>query len=62
MLRAISVFAGVFSVDGATAVSNETPADVVDTLAQLVAKSLLAMDTTGDGRLPPAGNNARLLL
>ena len=46
MLRAISVFAGVFSVDGATAVSS--PAEVLDTLAQLAAKSLLAMDADAD--------------
>ena len=48
LLRAISVFAGVFSVDGATAVSNGSPAEVLDTLAQLAAKSLLAMDANAD--------------
>ena len=48
LLRAISVFAGVFSVDGATAVSNGSPAEVLDALAQLAAKSLLAMDANAD--------------
>jgi predicted ATPase/DNA-binding winged helix-turn-helix (wHTH) protein len=48
LLRAISVFAGVFGVDGATALSNGSPAEVLDVLAQLVAKSLLAMDTKAD--------------
>lgn len=44
VLRAISVFAGAVSVDGAAAVANENPAEVMDALAQLAAKSLLAMD------------------
>lgn len=48
LLRAISVFAGVFAVDGATAVSNGKPAEVVDALVQLAAKSLLVMDATDD--------------
>ena len=48
LLRNISVFAGVFSVGGATAVSNGSPAEVLDTLAQLAAKSLLAMDANAD--------------
>jgi predicted ATPase len=48
VLRAISVFAGAFTIDGAAAVSNESPAEVLDALAQLAAKSLLAMDTTAD--------------
>lgn len=48
LLRAISVFVGVFSVVGATAVSNGSPAEVLDALAQLAAKSLLAMDTSAD--------------
>jgi len=47
LLRAISVFAGAFGVDGAAAVSNGNPVDVVDVLAQLAAKSLLAMDAAG---------------
>jgi predicted ATPase/DNA-binding winged helix-turn-helix (wHTH) protein len=45
LLRALSVFAGVFSVDGAAAVSNEAPPEVLDALGQLAAKSLLATDT-----------------
>jgi predicted ATPase/DNA-binding winged helix-turn-helix (wHTH) protein len=45
LLCEISVFAGVFSADGAAAVSNGSPAEVTDTLAKLAAKSLLAMDT-----------------
>ena len=49
LLRAVSVFAGVFGVDGATAVSNVQPAEVADTLAQLAAKSLLAMELDADG-------------
>lgn len=48
LLRAISVFAGIFSADGATAVSNRRPAEVVDALAQLAAKSLLAMDNNAE--------------
>jgi predicted ATPase len=48
LLRAISVFAGVFSVEGAAAVSNEDPAEVLDVLAQLAAKSLLVIDATYD--------------
>ena len=44
LLRAISVFAGTFSLDGAAAVSNRNPVEVVDALAQLAAKSLLVMD------------------
>jgi predicted ATPase/DNA-binding winged helix-turn-helix (wHTH) protein len=48
LLCAISVFAGAFTVDGATAVSNGRPAEVLDTLAQLAAKSLLATDTTAE--------------
>lgn len=47
MLRAISVFAGAFSLDGVAAVSNRSPAEVVDVLAQLAAKSLLVMDAAG---------------
>jgi predicted ATPase/DNA-binding winged helix-turn-helix (wHTH) protein len=49
LLRDISVFAGVFGVDGAAAVSNGSPADVLDALAQLAAKSLLALAFNADG-------------
>lgn len=48
LLRDISVFGGIFSVGGATAVSKGIPAEVLDTLAQLAAKSLLAMDVNTD--------------
>jgi predicted ATPase/DNA-binding winged helix-turn-helix (wHTH) protein len=48
LLRALSVFAGIFGIDGATAVSNGVLADVQDTLAQLSAKSLLTMDTNAE--------------
>lgn len=48
LLRAISVFAGAFTVDGATAVSSGNPAEVLDALAQLAAKSLLAMDANAE--------------
>jgi predicted ATPase/DNA-binding winged helix-turn-helix (wHTH) protein len=48
LLRAVCVFAGVFSVDGAAAVSESDAADVLDTLTQLAAKSLLAVDTNAD--------------
>ena len=44
LLRAVCVFAGAFGVDGATAVSEVASTEVLDTLAQLAAKSLLAMD------------------
>jgi predicted ATPase/DNA-binding winged helix-turn-helix (wHTH) protein len=49
VLRAVSVFAGVFDVDGASAVSNVAPAEVAESLAQLAAKSLLATDIDADG-------------
>ncbi|MFB6463014.1 winged helix-turn-helix domain-containing protein [Bradyrhizobium tunisiense] len=48
LLCEVSVFAGVFSVDGAAAVSNGGPAEAMDTLAKLAAKSLLVMDTDAD--------------
>lgn len=44
MLRAVCVFAGVFDIDAASAVSNLAPTEAADTLAQLAAKSLLATD------------------
>ena len=46
LLRAISVFPGVFSAEGAAAVSERDRAEVFDALAQLAAKSLLAIDAT----------------
>jgi predicted ATPase len=48
LLRDISVFAGAFTVGGATAVSHGSPAEVLDALAQLAAKSLLAMDANAE--------------
>ena len=47
VLRSVSVFAKSFCVEGALAVSSAGPAKVFDALGQLVAKSLLAVDTTG---------------
>jgi predicted ATPase len=49
LLRAVSVFAGVFDIAGASAVSNLAPPETADTLAQLAAKSLLATDLDADG-------------
>ena len=49
LLRAVCVFAGVFDIDGAAAVSNISPAVTADTLAQLAAKSLLATDLDTKG-------------
>jgi len=49
LLRAVSVFAGMFDVAGAAAVSNVTPSEAADALAQLAAKSLLATDLDADG-------------
>jgi predicted ATPase/DNA-binding winged helix-turn-helix (wHTH) protein len=48
LLRAVSVFAGVFDIEGAAAVSNVAPTEVANALAELVAKSLLAVDLDGD--------------
>ncbi|MDM0030113.1 ATP-binding protein [Variovorax saccharolyticus] len=49
LLRAMSVFAGVFDIAGASAVANASPGDAADKLAQLAAKSLLATDLDADG-------------
>jgi predicted ATPase/DNA-binding winged helix-turn-helix (wHTH) protein len=48
LLRAASVFAGVFDIDGASVVANMAPAETADTLAQLSAKSLLMTDLDSD--------------
>jgi len=48
LLRAVSVFAGVFDVDGAAAVANLTPVEAAEQLSQLAAKSLLATDLDAD--------------
>jgi predicted ATPase/DNA-binding winged helix-turn-helix (wHTH) protein len=49
VLRVVSVFAGVFDIDGAAAVSALTASEAAVVLPELVAKSLLAMDIDGDG-------------
>lgn len=48
LLCAVSVFAGVFDIDGAAVVGNRGPAETADTLAQLAAKSLLVADLDSD--------------
>lgn len=48
VLRALSVFAGAFGVDGAVAVSRADPAEIVDLLSQLAGKSLLGLDAAGE--------------
>lgn len=49
LLRATSVFAGVFDIEGASAVARSSPAEVAVTLSQLAAKSLLATDIDAEG-------------
>jgi predicted ATPase len=49
LLRAGSVFAGAFGLDGAAAVSARPSADVLDALASLSAKSLLVVEPAGEG-------------
>jgi predicted ATPase/DNA-binding winged helix-turn-helix (wHTH) protein len=49
VLRAIAVFAGGFDLDGAVAVAAGFPADVLEVLASLSAKSLLVLAPAGDG-------------
>jgi predicted ATPase/DNA-binding winged helix-turn-helix (wHTH) protein len=49
LLCAVSVFAGVFDIDGASVVAGMAPAETADTLAQLSAKSLLMTDLDADG-------------
>jgi len=48
LLRAVSVFAGVFDIDDASAAANVSPAETADTLVQLAAKSLLAIHLDAD--------------
>lgn len=48
VLRAVSVFAGVFDIAGASAVAGMPAAETADTLAQLSAKSLLMADLDSD--------------
>lgn len=49
LLRALSVFAGVFDINAASAVANVAPDETAERLAQLAAKSLLATDLDTDG-------------
>jgi predicted ATPase/DNA-binding winged helix-turn-helix (wHTH) protein len=49
LMCAISVFAGPFDIEGASVVSNVAPAEAAHALAQLAAKSLLAIDVDTDG-------------
>jgi predicted ATPase/DNA-binding winged helix-turn-helix (wHTH) protein len=47
VLRRLSVFAGLFDLDAAIAVAGDDEIDVVDALADLVAKSLITADVGG---------------
>jgi predicted ATPase/DNA-binding winged helix-turn-helix (wHTH) protein len=47
VLRRLSVFAGAFTLESAIAVAGDDTTDVVEALANLVAKSLVAADITG---------------
>jgi predicted ATPase/DNA-binding winged helix-turn-helix (wHTH) protein len=49
LLRAISVFAGAFGLEAAAAVFADNPYEVLDLLASLSAKSLLALEPQADG-------------
>ncbi|QGZ43037.1 ATPase [Pseudoduganella flava] len=49
LLRSVSVFAGVFDIEGAAVVAAMDPAEAADMLAQLSAKSLLVADLDADG-------------
>lgn len=48
VLRALSVFAGVFDIEGASAVSSVAPSATAAAVADLAAKSLLAVDLDVD--------------
>jgi predicted ATPase/DNA-binding winged helix-turn-helix (wHTH) protein len=48
LLRAVSVFAGPFDVEGASAVSGLRPVEAAEALAALLAKSLLVADIDGE--------------
>jgi len=48
LLRVVSVFAGVFSLDDASAVSTVPRAEAAISLAELAAQSLLSVDTDGE--------------
>ncbi len=63
ILRRLAVFAGAFSLEAASAVvaSPEiAPSEVVDGLANLVAKSLVAAEFDGRRALPLARHDAGL--
>lgn len=47
LLRAVSVFAGIFDIDGAAAVANVAHAEAAVALEELTAKSLLVADLSG---------------
>jgi predicted ATPase/DNA-binding winged helix-turn-helix (wHTH) protein len=47
ILRRLSVFAGAFTLDSAIAVARNDKTDVVESVANLVAKSLLSADVSG---------------
>jgi predicted ATPase/DNA-binding winged helix-turn-helix (wHTH) protein len=47
VLLRLSVFAGAFTLDAANAVIGDSGADVVETVASLVAKSLISPDVSG---------------
>jgi predicted ATPase/DNA-binding winged helix-turn-helix (wHTH) protein len=49
LLRAVSIFAGIFDIDDALAVQDAAPAQAVEGLAQLAAKSLLAIEVDASG-------------
>lgn len=49
LLRAVSVFSGVFDLDSAVAVSPLARHEMADALAQLAAKSWLVVDVDADG-------------
>jgi predicted ATPase len=48
LLRVVSVFAGVFSLDDASAVSNVSRAEAATSLSELAAQSLLSVDTDSE--------------
>ena len=49
LLRDVSVFSGVFDVEGASAIARRPAIEVANALSELVAKSLLAVDVEGAG-------------
>lgn len=49
LLRAVSVFAGVFDINGASAIADVAHAEAAEIVAQLAAKSLLVVDVAAYG-------------